>query len=134
MDSYELIRFKDNGFELDVEVSPDEDTVWLSKEQMALLFDRDRSVISKHIKKIFQESELDEKYEFEVPAQAAVDGLSIVVRAEDHAKYLVGGQNNVAFASKVVKIYNTDDANAPGTVLQKLPAMARPSSLPPSRR
>ena len=61
MDSYELIRFKDNGFELDVEVSPDEDTVWLSKEQMALLFDRDRSVISKHIKKIFQESELDEK-------------------------------------------------------------------------
>ena len=61
MDTYELIRFKDNGFELDVEVSPDEDTVWLSKEQMALLFDRDRSVISKHIKKIFQESELDEK-------------------------------------------------------------------------
>ena len=61
MDTYELIRFKDNEFELDVEVSPDEDTVWLSKEQMALLFDRDRSVISKHIKKIFQESELDEK-------------------------------------------------------------------------
>jgi|GEM_PF-2885715 len=56
---------------------------------------------------------VDGKYEFEVPAQAAVDGLSIVVRAEDHAKYLVGGQNNVAFASKVVKIYNTDDANAP---------------------
>ena len=27
-----------------------------------------------------------------------------------------------------------DDANAPGTVLQKLPAMARPSSLPPARR
>lgn len=61
MDSHELIRFKDNGFELDVEVSPDEDTVWLSVEQMALLFERDRTVISRHIKAIYTEGELDEK-------------------------------------------------------------------------
>lgn len=34
-----------------IETTFDEDTVWLSKAQMAELFQRDRSVISKHIKK-----------------------------------------------------------------------------------
>lgn len=34
------------------------DTVWLSKAQMAELFQRDRSVISKHIKNVFEEGEL----------------------------------------------------------------------------
>lgn len=42
-------------------VSPEEDTVWLSKEQIAELFDRDRFVISRHIKNIFAEEEADEK-------------------------------------------------------------------------
>ena len=61
MEKYEIVRFKNQSLELDVEISPTEDTVWLSKEQMALLFDRDRSVISRHIKHIFDENELDEK-------------------------------------------------------------------------
>ena len=38
-----------------------DETVWLSTEQMAKLFDRDRTVITKHINNIFKESELDEK-------------------------------------------------------------------------
>ncbi|MDD3855446.1 virulence RhuM family protein [Sulfurimonas sp.] len=37
-----------------------DETVWLTQEQMAELFQRDRTVISKHIKNIFQEKELDE--------------------------------------------------------------------------
>ena len=57
--SYELIKFEDGDFTLDVNVSPDEETVWLSKNQIAALFDRDRSVISKHIKNIFEELECD---------------------------------------------------------------------------
>ena len=59
MEKYEIIKFKDNEFEMDVNVSPDEETVWLTIEQIALLFERDRSVISKHIKKIYEESELE---------------------------------------------------------------------------
>ena len=35
------------------------DTVWLSLDQMAELFQRDKSTISRHIKKIFEERELD---------------------------------------------------------------------------
>ena len=51
MEKYEVIKFKDNEFEMDVNVSPNEEMVWLTIEQIALLFERDRSVISKHIKK-----------------------------------------------------------------------------------
>ena len=44
-----------------VETTFDQDTVWLTREQMATLFQRDRSVISRHIQKVFSEGELDEK-------------------------------------------------------------------------
>ena len=42
-----------------LEVRLEKETVWLSVEQMSLLFARDRSVIGKHIRKIFEEGELD---------------------------------------------------------------------------
>ena len=58
---YELVKFIDNDLELDITISPEEDNIWLSKNQIAELFDRDRSVISKHIKKIFDDYECDEK-------------------------------------------------------------------------
>lgn len=44
-----------------IEVSFENDTVWLSKSQMAELFQRDRSVISKHIKNVFEEGELSQE-------------------------------------------------------------------------
>ncbi len=60
-EKYDLIAFTDKGLSLDVRVDPDEDTVWLTKDQMALLFDRDRSAISRHIKSIYKEGELSKK-------------------------------------------------------------------------
>ena len=57
-DNYELVRFEQNGLTLDVNVSPLEETVWLSKEQIGQLFDRDRSVVSRHINNIYKEGEL----------------------------------------------------------------------------
>ena len=39
----------------DVNVSPNEDAVWLSKDDMSILFQRDRSVISRHIANIYKE-------------------------------------------------------------------------------
>ena len=57
----EIIVFKNGGLELEVNVSEDRENVWLSKQQMADLFQRDRTVISKHLKNIFNESELSEK-------------------------------------------------------------------------
>ncbi|MBO7536377.1 MAG: hypothetical protein J6T34_04500 [Bacilli bacterium] len=51
--NYEIVKFKDDGLELDVNVSAKEDTVWLTVEQIARLFERERTVIGKYIKSIF---------------------------------------------------------------------------------
>ena len=56
---YELIKFEDGEFSLDVNVSPDEDTIWLRTEDMALLFNVKRPAIVKHISNILNEGELD---------------------------------------------------------------------------
>ena len=55
---YEVVKFIDGDFELEVNVSPKEDTIWLSQGQMAILFDVDRTRITRHIKSIFEENEL----------------------------------------------------------------------------
>jgi hypothetical protein len=44
-----------------VDVRLDADTVWLTQDQMRELFGRERSVITKHIRNIFNEGELDEE-------------------------------------------------------------------------
>ena len=80
MDKYEVIKFKDNEFEMDVNVSPNEDTVWLTIEQIAFLFNRDRSVVSKHIKNIFQENELLENSVCAFFAHTANDGKTYNVK------------------------------------------------------
>ena len=57
---YELIKFEDGEFTLDVNVSPTEETVWLTQAQISELYCRDTSVISRHIKNILLESECSE--------------------------------------------------------------------------
>lgn len=44
-----------------IDVNMQDETVWLTQEQMAELFQRDKSTISRHIKNIFLEGELDER-------------------------------------------------------------------------
>lgn len=55
----EIYKSADNIIEL--QVSLDKDTVWLTQEQLVILFQRDQSVISRHIRNVFKEKELDEK-------------------------------------------------------------------------
>lgn len=61
MQYFELIKFINGEIDIDVNVSPEENTVWLSRDQIASLFNRDRTVVSRHIKNIFEEGELEEK-------------------------------------------------------------------------
>ena len=56
---YDLIKFMDGDFTLDVNVSPSEDTVWLNREQISILFERDIKTIGKHISNIIKEKELE---------------------------------------------------------------------------
>ena len=57
----ELIIYTTDDGVTKVEATFDGDTVWLSQEQMGELFQRDKSTISRHIRNIFTEGELDEK-------------------------------------------------------------------------
>ena len=57
----ELIIYTTDDGVTKVEATFDGDTVWLSQEQMGELFQRDKSTISRHIRNIFIEGELDEK-------------------------------------------------------------------------
>ena len=54
-----IVTFKDEQLELEVNISPEEDTVWLSLDQLSDLFDKNKSTISRHIKNIFSEGELE---------------------------------------------------------------------------
>ena len=49
-----------------LEVRLGEDTVWLSQQQMAELFQKDQSVIARHVKNVFTEGELDEKSNMQI--------------------------------------------------------------------
>lgn len=57
----EVVQFKDGSFVLDVNVSSNGETVWLTLDQMSRLFNKNKSTISRHISNIFVEEELDEK-------------------------------------------------------------------------
>ena len=85
--SYELIKFEDGDFSLDVKVSPKEDTVWLSQSDMARLFDVSKDNIGLHIKNILNDDELDESTTEE----------SSVVQIEGNRKVI-----------RRIKIYNLD--------------------------
>ena len=53
MDKFELVRFTDNGFELDVRADLQNDTVWLTQDEIARLFGAARSTVTYHINNIF---------------------------------------------------------------------------------
>ena len=59
--SSEFIIFKTEDEQIAVDVRFEDDTVWLTQDQMSLLFGKAKSTISEHIKHIFEEGELDEK-------------------------------------------------------------------------
>ena len=59
MDNYgEMLIYQTEDGLTKIDVSMQDETVWLSLEQMADLFQRDKSTISKHIKNIFEDGEL----------------------------------------------------------------------------
>ena len=75
-----MIKFEDGDFSLDVNVSPNEETVWLTQEQMALLFNVDRTRIVRQINNIYSDSELDMLSTYAENAQVQFEGVRQVKR------------------------------------------------------
>lgn len=58
-ESIVVYRSADNAVQLDVQLA--DETVWLTQQQMAELYQKDRTVITRHINNIFADGELEEK-------------------------------------------------------------------------
>lgn len=104
---------------MQLDVRMEQETVWLTQDQMAELFGRDRSVIGRHIRNIFSEGELDEslscakfahnkKYGrregFTKEVETALYNLDVIISVG----YRVKSQRGVQFrqwANKVLKDY-----------------------------
>lgn len=111
MDTYgEIIIYQTEDGLTKINVNMQNETVWLSKAQMAELFQRDRSVISKHIKNVFEEGELSRESNVQILHVANSDkpvefyNLDVIISVG----YRVKSQRGVQFriwATSVLKEY-----------------------------
>lgn len=96
-----------------IEVRIEHESVWLSQEQMARLFERERSVITKHLRNVFRDEELVEESVCAKFAQTAGDGKTYQTRffnldAILSVGYRVNSKRGVQFrqwASRILKDY-----------------------------
>lgn len=107
-----VVLYREGG-DIRLDVRLEKDMVWLSLDQMAMLFDRDKSVISRHIKNVFSEKELNKNAVIAKFATTAADGktyrvdyynLDIIISIG----YRVKSQRGVQFriwATKTLKEY-----------------------------
>lgn len=79
MSQNQIQLFKSNDGHVSLEVSLNNDTVWLTQAQMCELFDRERSVITKHIGNVFKEGELAKNSVCAKYAHTAADGKTYQV-------------------------------------------------------
>lgn len=68
----EIVIFENGELKLEVQVSPENDTVWLNRKQLAALFQTDRTSIGRHIRNIYSAGELE--YESTCAKNAHVPG------------------------------------------------------------
>ncbi|SJZ51000.1 Virulence protein RhuM family protein [Fibrobacter intestinalis] len=96
-----------------IQATFDNDTVWLSLDQMAQLFQRDKSTISRHIKNVFDEGELEKNRVVANFATTAADGknyqvdyynLDVIISVGYRVKSLRGTQFRI-WAMNILKEY-----------------------------
>ena len=56
----EIVLFTDGNTEIEVQISPEQETVWLTQKQIEKLFDVKHATVSEHISNILSSGELDE--------------------------------------------------------------------------
>ena len=106
----EIILFTDGNIQLEVPVSQDGESVWLSANQMAVLFDKDETNIRRHINNVFKSLEVDKKNNTQ---KMRVDGVkqSVAFYSLDvilAVGYRVNSQRGIAFrkwANTILKQY-----------------------------
>lgn len=80
----EVILYEAPDGEVRVDVRLERETVWLTQDQMSQLFGRERSVITKHIRNVFRDRELEPEATCAKFAQVQTEGERSVIREIDH--------------------------------------------------
>ena len=75
-----VIKYKNGALVLDVQVSPEEETVWLTQDQMSVLFGVNSQAISKHISNIYKQEELKQDSTYSILEQVQKEGKREVKR------------------------------------------------------
>lgn len=75
-DKSNIIIYQSADGQTHIEVRMDEDTVWLTQQQICELFDKSKSTISEHIKNVFEEGELQRDSVVRKIRTTAADGKS----------------------------------------------------------
>ena len=110
----QIVVYQTADNQTQIEVHMENETVWLTQAQMAELFQKDRTVISRHIRNVFNEGELEEQSTCAKFAHMGNDGLQqyeTVMYNLDviiSVGYRVKSQRGTAFriwATKVLKEY-----------------------------
>lgn len=105
-----LVIFESEDRNVELRVPIEDETVWLTQAQMIELFGRDQSVISRHIRNIFKENELDEKSNMHflhitnIDRPVAVYSLDVIISVG----YRVKSKRGIEFrrwANKVLRDY-----------------------------
>ena len=112
----QTVVFNSKDGKLSVNVQFDEDTAWLSIDQMATLFDRDKSTISRHIKNVYGDGELEQNRTVAKFATVQIEGgrevtreieyynLDVIISVGYRVKSLRGTQFR-QWASSILKEY-----------------------------
>ncbi len=113
MDNGQIILFQTQGGETKIEVRLANETVWLTADQMAELFQRNKSTISRHIKNVLESGELQRDSVVAISATTATDGKTYSVAYYNldmiiSVGYRVNSHRGVQFrqwATRVLKEY-----------------------------
>lgn len=106
----DLIMYQTEDGLTKIEVEFDNENAWLTQAQMAELFQRDRTVITKHIKNIFEEGELDEESNVQFLHVANSDkpvmyySLDVIISVGYRVKSIRGTQFRI-WANGILKEY-----------------------------
>ncbi len=76
----EIIIYQTEDGKIELEVKLEDDTIWVSQKQLCELFGRDKSVISRHIRNIFNSGELDKNSTVAKNATVQIEGNREVIR------------------------------------------------------
>jgi len=110
--THPIVVFRDGAMRMDVELSPEEDTAWLTQNQIAELYETTQQNVSLHISNIFREGEMDRSVHKE-SLYTASDGKTYSVSKYNldmvlSVGYRVKSNRAIAFrkwASKVIEKY-----------------------------